>query len=127
MRTRSIICTLLLALVAPVAAFAHGAHGHHIMGTITAVHPNHIMVKTADDKTVGITLNDKTEFFKKEAKANVAATAKDLREDLRVVVDVTGEADNLTGTRVVMSTASSGAHEHHENHEGKGSGELDKK
>ena len=127
MRTKSIICTLLLAFVAPVAALAHGAHGHHVMGTITAVHADHIIVKTAGGKTVGITLGNKTEYFKKEAKGNVAATAKDLKEDLRVVVDVTGEGDDVTGTRVVMSAAQSGAHEHHKSDESKESAEPEKK
>ena len=48
------------------------------MGTITAVHPNHIVVKTTDGKSVGITLNDKTEYFKKGTTGNVAAAATDL-------------------------------------------------
>ena len=127
MKTKSILCTLLLALVAPVAVIAHGAHGHHVMGTIAAVHPNHIVVKTADGKSVGITLDDKTEYLKKEAKGNAPAIAKDLKEALRVVVDVTGEEDNLTGTRVVMSTAPSGTKEHPRTDDSKESGESKKK
>ena len=113
MKTQSILCTLLLALVAPLAAHAHGgAHGKHVMGTITAVHPNHIVVKTTDGKSVGITLNDKTEYFKKGARGNVAAAAADLKEEVRVAVDVTGEGDGLTGTRVVISHAASHAKQH---------------
>ena len=45
------------ALVVPTAARAHEGHAHKVMGTVSSVEGNNVMVKTADGKTVMVMLD----------------------------------------------------------------------
>ena len=40
------------ALVGPTVARAHEGHAHKVMGTVSSVEGNHVMVKTTDGKMV---------------------------------------------------------------------------
>ena len=79
--------------------FAHGK-GTHVMGTVTALDAQHVVVKTKDGKTISIQLNSKTTY----RKGTAAATGADLKVGDRVVVDATGEGDMLTASEIRFSS-----------------------
>ena len=64
---------LLAALAIPGYAIAHEGHVHKVMGTVTALHENHLEVKATDGKTSTITLNEKTRILRGKAKVKVEA------------------------------------------------------
>jgi hypothetical protein len=73
---------------------AHKGHAHKIMGTISLVHENHVEIETKDGKKMTVTLNDKTKILKGKAKAS----ASDLKEGVRVVVEAEGEKEMVAKT-----------------------------
>lgn len=75
-----ILAFAVLLSLAPAFAFAHGKG--HVKGTISAVGPDHLMVKGADGKEVHIAITGKTKFSRGKAKA----TAADAKVGTRVVV-----------------------------------------
>ena len=75
-----ILAFAVLLTLAPAFAFAHGKG--HVKGTISAVGPDHIMVKDEDGKEVHIATTSKTKFSRGKA----AATAADAKVGSRVVV-----------------------------------------
>jgi hypothetical protein len=81
MKSKPIVLAVaaLLAL-APALAFAHGKG--HVKGTISAVGPDHLVVKDEDGKEVHVAITNKTKFSKGKA----AATAADAKTGSRVVV-----------------------------------------
>lgn len=88
-------------------AFAHGT-GKHIMGTLTDLNAQHMVVKTKDGKTMSILVNEKTTYRKNKA----AATSADLKVGDRVVVHTTGKEEPLTAGEIRFS--SSGEKKGHE-------------
>jgi hypothetical protein len=83
MNRKPIVLALAVLLSLTTAlAFAHGKG--HVMGTITAVGPDHLMVKGEDGKEIHIEITGKTKFSKGKA----AATAADAKVGSRVVVHV---------------------------------------
>jgi hypothetical protein len=78
-----IMAAALMAVVAvSTVAVAHEGHAHKVMGTVAALHENHLEVKAVDGKTTTITLDDKTKVFRGKAKA----TAQDIKPGERVIV-----------------------------------------
>ena len=47
---------------------AHGGHTHKVMGTVSSVQGNHLMVKTADGKTAMVMLDAKTKITRGKTK-----------------------------------------------------------
>ena len=88
--------TLALALLIPGFALAHGGHGH-VMGTVSAVAADHLVIKAKDGKTVSVPLNSGTKFFKGKEKAARA----DLQVGDRVVahLDAKGVAEEIRFSR----------------------------
>lgn len=82
-----ILAFAFLLSLAPAFAFAHGKG--HVKGTISAVGPDHLMVKGEDGNEVHITITAKTTFSKGKA----AATAADAKVGSRVIVHL-GEDGN---------------------------------
>lgn len=105
MRIRIPILTLALAACLAGWGFAHGGH-KHVMGTTTAVDATHVEVKTADGKTVSVTLTPETRYFKDKA----AAAAADLKVGLRVVIDAEPKGSALQAAEVKIGVAAP-AHE----------------
>ena len=61
MKRPTFVAALLAAvLVVPAAALAHGGHAHKVMGTVSSISGNHVVVKTTDGKTVTVMLDAKT-------------------------------------------------------------------
>src|SRR2546425_10657661 len=61
------------ALVVPAVAHAHEGHAHKVMGTVSSVDGNHVMVKTTDGKTVMVMLDAKTTITRGKTKLDAAA------------------------------------------------------
>ena len=68
MTRRMVIVTALTLVLGVAAAWAHEGHTHKVMGTVSMVHENHLMVQTKDGKTVTITLNEKTSILRGKQK-----------------------------------------------------------
>jgi hypothetical protein len=108
MMTRTFIhsAALVAALAIPGYALAHEGHPHKVMGTVTALHENHLEVKASDGKTSMITLNEKTRILRGKAKV----TLEELKPGERVVVTATetkssdGKA-TMVATEIRLSTA----------------------
>ena len=61
------------ALIVPAAARAHEGHAHKVMGTVSSVDGNHIVVKTTDGKTVMVMLDAKTAVTRGKTKLDATA------------------------------------------------------
>lgn len=81
-------------------ALAHEGRPH-IMGTVTALDTEHVVVQTKDGKTTSILLNTETKYRKEQT----ATTGADLKVGDRVVVDTTGKGDTLTASEIRFSSA----------------------
>ena len=92
--------SLFVVLLSHTPAFAHGG-GLHIMGTVTDLDAQHVVVKTKDGKTQSVQVTDQTTYRKGKA----AATSADLKVGDRVVVHTTGKGDPLTAKEIHLSSA----------------------
>ncbi len=101
MTTRTALIMAFVLSVGAGLAWAHEGHAHTVMGTVTTHHENRLEVKTADGKTVTITLNAKTTVVRGSQKLTVA----DLAEGQRVVVDVGEGKQPLTARQVKLGPA----------------------
>ena len=73
---------LIVAFAFPSVMLAHEGHPHRVMGTVSAITATQIDVKTADGKTVAITLDAKTVYQSGKTKVE----AKMVKVGERVVV-----------------------------------------
>ena len=99
MKLHRLTLVSILALAIAATAFAHGGHKHQFLGTVKALHANHLVVTTTDNAEVAFVLTEKTKF----AKGASAATKGDLKEGVRVSVYV--ENDGKTAATVKISAA----------------------
>ena len=92
-RLRFLALVAVLAVCASGAAFAHGGHDH-VMGTVKAVDAKAKTIDVAGHygKRVTVAFDDNTKFLRGDA----TATAADLVEGVRVVID----ADTVDGKQV---------------------------
>ena len=95
---------LALLLAGSTLTWAHTGHAHKVMGTVSAVTPSQIEVKTTDGKTVFVAVNAKTVYKHGKAKAD----AKMLKVGERVVIEALQEqgAKVATAQTVTMAAAS---------------------
>jgi len=90
---------VFVVVVCHTLAFAHGG-GAHIMGTVTDLDAQHVVVKAKDGKTVSILVNEKTTYRKGATKS----TSADLTVGDRVVVHTAGKGEPLTASEVHFSS-----------------------
>jgi ribosomal protein S1 len=83
--------------LAAVTLAAHEGHDRRIMGTVAAIHENHVRVAATDKKDHILTLNDKTKIVR----GTTALKAADLKVGDRVVVVAT-EIKEKDGTTSMM-------------------------
>jgi hypothetical protein len=111
MRTRSTTLFVALALLWSSPVFAHGDEKHgeakHVMGTVSSVDAEHLILKDRAGKIVSIKLNKETKYFVGEA----AAPASDVKIGDRVVVDVTGKEGSFTATQVRLGKKPAQGHQ----------------
>lgn len=101
---RFIVAAALMAgLLVPVVVRAHGGHVHKVMGTITAVGPKQLEVKTTDGKTTIVAITAKTVYRQDKTKVDLAA----LKAGDRVVIEGTQDngAKNVTAQTVRIGSA----------------------
>lgn len=96
---------LVGALAVPVMGWAHTGHAHKVMGTVSSVDGNHLMVKTTDGKTVTVMLDAKTKITQGKTKLTSAA----LKVGDRIVAEGAQEKDMLTAASVQLGTAPAAA------------------
>lgn len=82
---------LVTALAIPAAGWAHTGHAHKVMGTVSSVDGNNLMVKTTDGKTVMVMVNAKTKIT--QGKTTVAASA--LKVGDRIVAEGTEDKQKM--------------------------------
>ena len=86
------------ALIVPTIAGAHEGHAHKVMGTVSRVDGNNIMVKTADGKTTMVMLDAKTRVTR--GKTKLDATAVKVGE--RVVAEGMEEKEMIMAKTVKL-------------------------
>jgi len=91
---------VVAALLLPVAVHAHGGHVHKVMGTVSSVDGDHLMVKATDGKTVMVMLDAKTKIT--QGKVKVAATV--IKVGDRIVAEGAEANAMLTATAVQLGT-----------------------
>jgi hypothetical protein len=103
MKISIVVATLALALFVPIAVHGHTGHVHKVMGTVAAVTPTQLEVKTTDGKVAVVLLNAKTVYEQGTAKADL----KTPKVGDRVVVEGTQAtgAKNVTAQKVRIGTA----------------------
>jgi hypothetical protein len=102
MSKKWIIGAALVALLAiPAVGRAHEGHAHKVMGTVSSIDGNHVMVKTTDGKTVMVMLDAKTKIT--QGKAKVTATA--LKVGDRIVAEGAEEKEMIKATSVQLGAA----------------------
>jgi hypothetical protein len=100
---RWILAAALVSLLtlAPSAALAHPGHDHKVLGVITAIHGDHVTVKTKDGKERSFTLTPETKLVQGKKKGAVT----DLKVGMRLVVNVGDGAEPLKAKEVQYSVA----------------------
>ena len=97
---KHVVAAALAALLfAPVSIAAHEGHAHKVMGTVSAIHENHLEVKDAKGKTLSVALDAKTKI----RRAKAVAKLDDLKVGDRVVVTMI-ESKDKAGKAVVTVT-----------------------
>lgn len=89
------------ALVVPAVGRAHEGHAHKVMGTVSSVDGNNLMVKTADGKTVMVMLDKKTTVTRGKTKVDVAA----VKVGDRVVAEGSEEKEMIMAKTVKLGEA----------------------
>ena len=93
---------LATALLAPAVPLAHPGHDHKLMGTISSIDKNNVMVKTTEGKDVTFEITPLTTFKRGKQKG----MQSDLKEGMRVVVNVGDGGEPLKAKDVQYSAAS---------------------
>lgn len=93
---------LALGLLAPAVPMAHPGHDHKLMGTITAIDKNKVVVKTTEGKDMTFEVTPLTAFKKGKQKG----AQSDLKAGLRVVVNVGDGIEPLKAKEIQYSAAS---------------------
>lgn len=106
---KALLAVMIGIMFAPLIA-AHEGHDHKVMGTVAAIHENHLEVKAADAKMSAITLNEKTNILRGKTKL----TSADIKVGNRVVVVATENKDKdgkttLVAKEVRLGTAAASA------------------
>jgi len=94
---------VIAALAIPVVSWAHEGHSEKVMGTVSSVDGNHLMVKTTAGKDVMVMLDAKTKI----TRGKTTLKAADLKVGERVVAEGPLEKDMLMATSVQLGTAPS--------------------
>ncbi len=95
------VAALAAALALPAVSLAHEGHSEKVIGTISSVSGNNVMVKTTAGKTVMVMLDAKTTVTR--GKTKVDATALKVGE--RVVATGPEEKEMIMATSVQLAAA----------------------
>ena len=98
-------CALIVALALPAVTWAHEGHSEKVMGTVSSMQDNHVMVKTTAGKTVMVMLDAKTTI----TRGKTILKAADVKVGDRVVAEGPLEKDMLMATSVQLGAVPSTA------------------
>ena len=104
-KTWFVAIVLAGALVLPVVARAHEGHAHKVMGTVASVDGDHLMVKTADGKSVMVMIDKKTAITRGKTKLDAAA----LKVGDRVVAEGMEEKNMIMAKTVKLGALAAAA------------------
>jgi hypothetical protein len=79
-----LFAVLALSLLIPALPMAHPGHDHKLMGTITSIDKNKVVVKTTEGKDMTFEILPTTTFKRGKAKGAQA----ELKSGMRVVVNI---------------------------------------
>ena len=96
---------LATALLAPAGPLAHPGHDHKLMGTISSIDKNTIVLKTTEGKDMTFEITPLTTFKRGKQKG----AAADLKTGMRVVVNVGDGVEPLKAKDVQYSAAATTA------------------
>ena len=96
---------LALSLLVPAMPMAHPGHDHKLMGTISSIDKNKIVMKTTEGKDMTFEVTPITSF-KSGSKKGAQA---DLKAGMRVVVNVGDGVEPLKAKEVQYSAATTTA------------------
>ena len=92
------LATMMIAATT-LALDAHPGQEHKVLGTVTMVAADHVMVKDKDGKDATVTINKSTKFVR----AKKAMKATDLKVGMRIVITaVTDEDDEKSIATVIQ-------------------------
>lgn len=96
---------LAAAIAVPAVARAHTGHAHKVMGTVSSIEGNHLVVKTTDGKTAMVMLDAKTKITQGKAKL----TAADVKIGDRIVAEGAQAKDMLTAATLQVGAVPAAA------------------
>jgi hypothetical protein len=94
-----LFAVLALSLLVPALPLAHPGHDHKLMGTISSIDKNKVVMKTTEGKDMTFEILPTTAFKKGKQKG----TQADLKAGLRVVVNVGDGVEPLKAKEVQYS------------------------
>lgn len=94
-----------LTLLVTSVAGAHEGHERKLMGTVTMVAADHVMIKTTDGQEHTVSLKDTT----KVKHGTMAMKAADLKEGTRVVITATGDKEPYAAKEINVGAATKSA------------------
>ena len=89
------------ALLAPAVPLAHPGHDHKLMGTISSIDKDKVVVKTTEGKDMTFEITPLTAFKRGKDKG----TASDLKAGMRVVVNIGDGVEPLKAKEVQYSAS----------------------
>ncbi|HYS52201.1 MAG TPA: hypothetical protein VER58_00385 [Thermoanaerobaculia bacterium] len=93
---RRFLSIAVVLLFISTFAFAHGGKSHNLMGTVTMVGVDHIMVKATDGHEMTMYVTSDTKF----SKAGKASSFKDITAGTRVVIHTTEDGKNAVTVKI---------------------------
>jgi hypothetical protein len=94
-----LVAVLATALLATAAPLAHPGHDHKLMGTISSIDKNKVVVKTTEGKEMTFEITPITSFKRGKQKG----TQGDLKAGMRVVVNIGDGVEPLKAKEVQYS------------------------
>lgn len=100
---RLTMLVLATMMIRPGVAMAHPGHeAHKLMGTVTMVAADHVMIKATDGKEVTIGVNADTKVLS----GKIAMKLADIKTGARIVATVASEKAPFTATAIAVGAAS---------------------
>ena len=96
---------LAIALLVPGALLAHPGHDHKLMGTISSIVKNKVVVKTTEGKDMTFEITPLTTFKRGKQKG----AQSDLKTGMRVVVNIGDGVEPLKAKDVQYSASTTTA------------------
>jgi hypothetical protein len=101
MKTAFLALVVAAAVLTPSLALAHPGHDHKLMGTISSIDKNKVVVKTTEGKDMTFEITPLTAFKRGKQKG----AASDLKAGMRVVVNIGDGVEPLKAKEVQYSAA----------------------